>query len=62
MFRAPSQEMLDILLKKVVNDCSENTNRVSTLIKLIDKKTFGQYMLLIVLKELLVYVDLHALN
>ena len=40
MFRALSQEMLDYLLKKVINDCSGNTKCVSTLIKLMDKKTF----------------------
>ena len=38
MFRVPSQEMLDYLLKKAINDCSGNTNCVSTLIKLMDKK------------------------
>ena len=38
----PSQGMLDYLLKKAVNECSGNTNCVSTLIKLIDKKNlFG---------------------
>ena len=62
MFKAPSQEMLDYLLKKTINDCSGNTNYVSTLIKSMDKKTFGQYLLLIVLKELLVYVGFHGLN
>ena len=38
MFIAPSQEMLDHLLKKAINDCSGNTNCVSTLIKFMDKK------------------------
>ena len=41
MFRESSQEILEILLKKAINDCSGNTNCVSTLIKLIDKKPFG---------------------
>ena len=40
IFRAPSQEMLDHLLKKAINDFSGNTNCVSTLIKLIDLKNF----------------------
>ena len=38
MFRAPSQEMLEYLLKKAINDCSGNINCVSSLIKLMDKK------------------------
>ena len=38
MFRATSQEILEILLKKTINDCSRNTNWVSTLVILMDKK------------------------
>ena len=62
MFRAPSQEMLDHLLKKAINDCSGNTNCVSTLIKFMEKQIFGQHISLIVLKEILVYVVLRSLN
>ena len=62
MFRTSSQEILEISLKKAINDCSGNTNCVSTLIKLMDKNNFGQHLLLIVLKELLVYVGVHGLN
>ena len=62
MFRASYQEILEILLKKAINDFSGNTNCVSTLIKLMDKKNFGQHLLLIVLNELLVYVGVHGLN
>ena len=62
MFRALSQEILEVLLKKVINDCLGNTNYVSTVIKLMDKKSFGQHLLLIVLKKLLVYMGLHGLN
>ena len=40
MFRASSNEILEILLKKAINDCSRNTNCVSTLVKLIDNKYF----------------------
>jgi len=40
MFKAPSQEMLDHLLKKAINDCSGNNNCVSTLIKFMEKKEF----------------------
>ena len=45
MFRAPSREMLDYLLKKAINDCSGNTNGVSTLIKLMDKKNWVTYVI-----------------
>ena len=48
MFRASSQQILEILLKKARNDCSGNTNCVSTLVKLMDKNTSGQRSLLIV--------------
>ena len=41
MFRASSQEILEILLKKAIHDCSGNTNCVSTLVKLMDKNTSG---------------------
>ena len=41
MFRAPSQEILEILLKKAIHDYSGNTNCVSTLVKLMDKNTSG---------------------
>ena len=40
MFRISSQEILEILLKKAINDCSRNTNCVSTLVNLMDKKYF----------------------
>lgn len=36
MFRISSQEILEILLKKAINDCSRNTNCVSILVKLMD--------------------------
>ena len=39
MFRASSQEILKMLLKKAINDCSRNTNCVSTLVKLMDNNT-----------------------
>ena len=40
MSRALSQETLDHLLKKAINNCSGNNNCVSTLIKFMDKKEF----------------------
>ena len=40
MFRTSSQEILEILLKKAIHDCSGNTNYVYTLVKLMDKKYF----------------------
>ena len=40
MFRASSQGIMEILLKKARNDCSGNTNCVSTLVKLMDNKYF----------------------
>ena len=48
MFRALPQEILEILSKKAIDDYSGNTNFVSTLVKLMDKTTSGQPLLLIV--------------
>ena len=58
MFRTSSQEILEILLKKAIHDYSGNTNCVYTLVKLMDKNISGQRSLLIVWKELLVYMVL----
>ena len=62
MFRAPSQEMLKYLLKKAINDCSGNTNCVSTLIKFMDKKEFWASYIIDSVKGTFDYVVPHALN
>ena len=62
MFRVSSQEISEILLKKTINDCSGNMNCVSTLVKLMDNFFSWQRSLLIVWKELLVYVILQGLS
>ena len=40
MFRAPTGEFFEMLFKKAINDCDNNTKFVSTLVKLMKHKYY----------------------
>ena len=41
IFRAPSNEILEILFKKVTDDCNSNTKCFSSLVELMEKNLLG---------------------
>ena len=61
-FRAPSDEILEMLFKKAINECNSNTKCVSSLVNLMKRNVNGYRIILITLKENLGYVVLPGLS
>ena len=62
MFRAPCDEILEVLSNKVINDCNGNTKCVSSLVKITGKIVIGHRLFLIMSKEHLGYAVVQGLN
>ena len=62
IFRAPCDEILEILFKKTINDCNGKSKCVSTLVKLIEKHIIAHHISLIMSKGNFGYVVLQGLN
>ena len=62
MFRVPSDEILEILFKKAINDYNGNRKCVSALVKVMEKKYYWVCIILITLKEHSGYVVLPGLS